>query len=113
MHEAQLARRLLDAVLERAKAARAARILTVSAWLSDPEGLSPESLVLHFASHARGTPADGARLDVTISRISALCRDCATVFETADHVPVCPGCGSLECTWETPPGLGIAEMEVV
>ena len=113
MHESQLARQVLDAVLARADAEKATRILVVRAWLADPEGLSPESLRFHFAAHARGTLAEGARLGISITRIAARCRACGEVFETEEHVPVCPTCDATACDWTRPPGLGIDDMDVV
>ena len=113
MHESQLAQHLLEAVLARAETEKALRILSIKAWLSDPEGLSPESLAFQFTAHARGTLAEGARLHLSISRLSALCRVCDTFFEAEGHVPQCPECGSLDCPWSTLPEIGIDEMEIV
>lgn len=112
MHESQLARQVLDAVLARADAARARRVLAVRGWLADPEGLSPESLAFHFAAHARGTAAEGADLGLAITRIAARCQACGAAFETDDHVPVCTACGSTACAWLAAPGLGIEEIDV-
>lgn len=112
MHESQLARHVLALVLARADAERAGRVLAVRAHLADPERLGAESLAFHFAAHARGTPAEGARLVVSITRIPARCEACDAVFETNEHVPVCPTCGSLDCAWTTEPGLRIDEMDV-
>ena len=112
MHEAQLARQVLDAVLAHAHAARATRVLAVRGRLADPEGLSADSLAFHFAAHARGTAAEGALLGIAISRVAARCAGCGRAFETDDHVPVCPACASTDCAWETTPGLAIEELDV-
>jgi len=97
MHEAQLARQVLDAVLARAREAQASRVLAVRGWLADPEGLGPDSLAFHFAAHARGPAA---------------CDTCQAVFASDDHVPVCPACGGLACRWLAAPGLAIEELDL-
>jgi len=112
MHEAQLARQVLDAVLARAREAQASRVLAVRGWLADPEGLGPDSLAFHFAAHARGTAAEGATLAFAIRRIPAACDTCQAVFASDDHVPVCPACGGLACRWLAAPGLAIEELDL-
>lgn len=110
MHETRLAREVLDAVLARAGNHR---VVAVRARLADPERLAPESLAFHFAAHARGTAAEGARLEVELTRIGARCNACYGSFETDEHVPVCPRCSSFDCQWLAPAGLHIDAMDVL
>jgi hydrogenase nickel incorporation protein HypA/HybF len=76
VHEASLARQILAAVLERAAREQAVRIRAVRGWVAETEPLSLESLTFQFAAHARGTPADGAHLDLQLVRVEAHCRTC-------------------------------------
>ena len=64
MHEAGIADRILEVVLARAAEAGALRIGVVEIEAGDDCGVAAEALAFHFAEHARGTLADGARLVV-------------------------------------------------
>ena len=64
MHEAGIADRILEAVLARAVEAHARRITVVEIEAGEACGVSRESLAFHWTEHARGTIADGARLQV-------------------------------------------------
>jgi hydrogenase nickel incorporation protein HypA/HybF len=112
MHEASLARRLLAAVLERAAAAGAARVRTVTGWVAEVEALSPESLAFHFAAHAPGTAAEGARLELRLIRVEARCRGCGRTYAPDHHLMVCPGCGSTEGELLGRTGVGLDALEV-
>lgn len=112
MHEAALARQILTATLERASAARADRIRVVRGWVAESEALSPESLEFHFAAHARGTAAEGARLDLRLTRVDALCGGCGESFVPEHHALVCPTCGSPNVTLLGRTGLGIDTLDV-
>jgi hydrogenase nickel incorporation protein HypA/HybF len=111
MHESSLARQILAAVLARATAAGASRIRVVCGSLADSEALSAESLALHFAAHARGTPAEGARLELRLVHIAARCRGCGATYSPAHHVLLCPACGSTDATLLGESGLRIESME--
>jgi hypothetical protein len=62
VHEAGIADRILDVVMERALAAGAPRITAI--WLEAGvlAGVSEDSLRFHWEQHAAGTPAEGAIL---------------------------------------------------
>ena len=75
MHESQLARRVLDVVLARAREAGAVRVRTVRGRLGELEALSAAALAFHFRALARGTVAEDAELDASpASRRGALPR---------------------------------------
>jgi len=112
MHEAALARQLLAAVLERAAAAGVARVRVARGWIAETETLSAESLAFHFARHAHGTAADGARLELRLLHVEARCRACAVVYRPEHHVLLCPECGSADGELLGRTGLGLDELEV-
>jgi Zn finger protein HypA/HybF involved in hydrogenase expression len=64
MHEAGIADRMLDAVLDRVAEAGAMRVDAVVLEMGDECGVAIEALEFHWQEHARGTAADGARLVV-------------------------------------------------
>lgn len=112
MHESALARQIVTAVLEHAQRAGAARVTVVRGWVSETEALSEESLGLHFTAHARGTAADGARLELRLARVEARCRTCARVFTPDHHVVLCPSCGGVDAELLGRVGLGVDAIEV-
>jgi hydrogenase nickel incorporation protein HypA/HybF len=112
MHESSIARQLLSAALERANAEGAARIVTVRGWIADCEELSRESLALHFAAHARGSPAEGAALDIRLTRVSARCGRCGEEYPPPHHLTLCPKCGSTDAALLGQTGLGIDSIEI-
>jgi hydrogenase nickel incorporation protein HypA/HybF len=113
VHESSLARRLLDVVLAHAGSSPACRIRTVRGWIAETEALSPESLALHFAAHAHGTPAEGARLELRLERVEARCARCARIWAPDHHVLLCPACGATDGELLGPTGVAIESLEVV
>lgn len=112
MHESSLARRILKTVLDRAEEAGVSRVRAVHGWIAETEALSPESLAFHFEAHARGTAAQGARLDLRLEHVPARCRACNTQYSPEHHVLLCPECGSADGEVLGRTGLGIESIEV-
>lgn len=112
MHESTLARQILDVVLERARGEAAQRVRTVRGWIAETEALSPQSLDFHFSAHAKGTPAEGARLELRLIHVEARCRSCGTKYAPEHHVLLCPSCGSTDGEELGKTGLGIEALEV-
>lgn len=100
------------AVLDRARADGASRVRVVTGWVAETETLSAESLAFHFAAHARGTPADGARLELRLIHVGARCASCQRTYAPEHHVLLCPSCGSGEGELLGPTGLGVDSIEV-
>jgi hydrogenase nickel incorporation protein HypA/HybF len=109
MHESALARDLLAAVLARAGSAR---VRVVHGWLADTEALSHDSLAFHFAAHARGTAAEGARLALELVHVEARCTSCGRIYLPEHHLILCPACGSGEGDLLGETGLGLRTLEV-
>ncbi len=84
----------------------------VRGWIAETESLSPESLSLHFAAHARGTKAEGAQLLLELIRVEARCRACGRTYAPEHHVLLCPGCGSTEGEALRQTGLAVTSIEV-
>jgi hydrogenase nickel incorporation protein HypA/HybF len=109
MHEASIARRLLDIVLA---TAGSARVFEVRGWVAETEALSRDSLAFQFAAHARGTAAEDARLDLRIVRVDARCRACGGRYAPDHHVLLCPSCGAMDGELLGETGVGIDSIEV-
>ena len=110
MHESALARRVLDVVLA---TAGTAPVRVVRGWVAESEALSPESLAFHFAAHACGTCAEGARLELRLVHLEARCRRCGRTWAPEHHLLLCPACGAADGELLGPTGLGIDALEVV
>ena len=113
MHEAALARQILRTALERARSARANRIVRISGWIAETERLSVDSLRLHFQAAGAGSPAAGAALDFLVVTIEARCRRCGASFTPDHHLVLCPRCGSADdADLSHPTGFAIDRLEV-
>ena len=67
MHETGIVRDLVGRLEEAARAEGAVRITRVEVRLGALSGFSPEHFREHFEDESRGTLAEGAALDVTVS----------------------------------------------
>ncbi|MGD0675831.1 MAG: hydrogenase maturation nickel metallochaperone HypA [Polyangiaceae bacterium] len=112
MHESQLARAILREVLARAAQVDAARVLAVRGRLAETEAVSRDSLVLSFTAMAIGTPAEGARLELSIEHVVARCRACRAEYKPEQHVIVCPRCGDFGADLLGSTGLVIEAIDV-
>ena len=112
MHESTLARQVLDTVLQHAVFHGASRVRLVRGWVAETESLSPESLSEHFATHARGTRAEGARLHLNLIHVEARCRTCGRTYAPENHLLLCPVCGSSDGEQLGQTGLAITAIEV-
>lgn len=110
MHESSLAREVLAIVL--AKAEGSHRVRAVHGRLVETESLSRVALEFHFGTLARGTMAEGARLEITLVHARARCRACGETWLPEHHVMLCPRCASTECDELDPTGLWIERIEV-
>jgi hydrogenase nickel incorporation protein HypA/HybF len=112
MHESSLAKAILREVLQRADEERAERVVAVRGWVAETEAISRESLLLSFAAMARGTKAEGATVDLTVTHVEARCKGCGAVYRPDHHVLICPACGATEGELLARVGLGIDAIEV-
>lgn len=67
MHEASLMRALMTKILALAAAEGAERVTAVAVRLGALSHMSPAHFAEHYREAAAGTPAEGARLDITTS----------------------------------------------
>jgi hydrogenase nickel incorporation protein HypA/HybF len=109
VHETALAKRILDAVIARAEGRR---VLRVRGTVAEDEALSHESLAFHFAAHARGTPVEGASLELELRHLAARCAACDASFLPEHHLRRCPRCGSFETVLEGEPGVFVESIDV-
>jgi len=110
MHEASLARGILSAVLD--LVGPGDRIRVIRGWLAETEALDPLSIRMHFLGMARGTAAEGAKLELMLTHVAARCLDCAKEYLPEHHLTLCPDCGSTDANLVGEVGLGIEDIDV-
>ncbi|MGB9587798.1 MAG: hydrogenase maturation nickel metallochaperone HypA [Armatimonadota bacterium] len=81
MHELAAVQNILQIVLEEAAKARAKRIARVVLKVGKWSTFIPSAIMSYFTILAKGTPAEGAHLDVDVIPISYRCQECDCVYE--------------------------------
>lgn len=109
MHESSLAHRLVELCLQQSGGRR---VHALRGTVEETEQLSHEALALHFAAHARGTVAEGARLELALIHVHAHCRTCGEDYLPSHHLLLCPRCGSTDGEQLGETGLRVDNIEV-
>ena len=101
MHEASAAEalvKMVSGVLEERRAAResgpCARVTKISLVVGEATGYMRESLEFYVAASAKGSPAEGAVLDITYVKPLLRCPSCGLEFERRRFTFECPDCGT-------------------
>jgi len=93
MHSSAMAQDILEAVLIEARKKRARHVKSISVKVGDGHFAESGSLQSCLEATAKGTIAEGARIEVKLRGITAMCRECAYVFKVENQLPICPQCG--------------------
>jgi hydrogenase nickel incorporation protein HypA/HybF len=96
MHELSVAAAMVDTV---ERHARGRRVSTVTLRIGHLRQVMPDSLSFYFEHVARGTVAEGARLEIIEVPAEMRCSDCAQTWSpegAAFRCPRCDGTGSVE-----------------
>lgn len=112
MHESALARNLLSLIIDRAESEGARRVLNVYGSIAETERVSAEALSFHFAAHARGSIAEGARLLLSVRTVQARCKSCGTTYVPEHHVTLCPHCSGTQAELLGETGTFIDSIDV-
>lgn len=109
MHELSITRNVVAICSERANGARVQSVTLVIGRLS---GVMSDAVRFCFDICARGTPVEGARLEIIETPGRARCRVCGGEVELPMLVGRC-GCGSSDLQLLSGDELKVREMEVV
>jgi hydrogenase nickel incorporation protein HypA/HybF len=98
MHEASAAEALVKIVSREARErglaeARDYRVSRIGLVVGEATGYMRESLEFYVAASARGTPAEGAALDISYVKPRLRCPSCGLEFERRRFTFECPSCG--------------------
>jgi len=95
MHEASLARRLVE-IVDDVAGGRPGRIETLHVRVGAFQSVVPDALRFAFEALRTGTRADGAELALTIEPLTVRCEACGIQPVAPDvFVPFCPRCGAV------------------
>ncbi len=112
MHELALAESVLAIVRKQATVHRFDRVTAVRLEIGALSCVAADAVEFCFAAVARGTLADGARLEVDRPPGEAWCLDCGELVAlTERHLP-CPQCGRHRLHIVRGEELRVKELEV-
>jgi len=108
MHELALTQSVVDAISDRIPDRRVARVcLEVGRLIA----VVPSAMRFCFDACAKGTPLEGAVLEIHEIPARARCRSCARESELEGPIPLC-SCGSADVELMSGNELRIKEVEV-
>lgn len=86
---------IVDIAVTRLKEAGGTRVTMVQAVIGELSGAAADSVQFCYDACARGTPAEGSRLDIIRTLAVAVCGECGARFKPSDPLAVCPQCGAF------------------
>ncbi|MEW6442947.1 MAG: hydrogenase maturation nickel metallochaperone HypA [bacterium] len=92
MHELGIAQSIVDIVLRTVMQNGGGKIATVRIQAGEMRSIIADQLTFCFAFAAKDTPVEGARLEVEVLPIEALCEDCRQEFRVRGFRFQCPEC---------------------
>lgn len=95
MHEMSIALNIVDLAVATARQNQARKINAVVLELGALSGVVREALEFCFSSACKGTPAEGAALQIEPIPAIAICEQCAKEFNADQIVSACPACQSM------------------
>ncbi|HIC92653.1 MAG TPA: hydrogenase maturation nickel metallochaperone HypA [Anaerolineae bacterium] len=93
MHELAITRNILDIALNEAEKHGAKRITAIHLKVGALTSVVPECVEFYLEVLAKGTIAEGVRLETTIVPLTAHCHKCDLTFPVEDNCFLCPRCG--------------------
>ncbi|MBE9129580.1 MULTISPECIES: hydrogenase maturation nickel metallochaperone HypA [unclassified Coleofasciculus] len=108
MHELGITQTIVDTVTQHAKGAKVQR---VSLEIGKLAAIMPDAVHFCFDVCTRGTPLEGATLDIIEIPGLARCRQCGAEVHLDEPFGICD-CGSVELDVISGQELKIKEMEV-
>jgi hydrogenase nickel incorporation protein HypA/HybF len=112
MHEMSLTESLVQ-LIESERAKRGfARVHAVRLAIGALGHVEPDAMLFCFDAVARGTIAEGARLDIRMVPGEAWCLDCGKTVRVSERGARCPECGQGRLQVTGGDDLRLTELEV-
>ncbi len=96
MHELAITQSILDISLKAAQAHSARRIRAIRLTIGPFSGIVPECVQMYLDVLAKGTIAEGAKIEAVTVPLRVQCRACGQVSEIDRRHIACPACGSVD-----------------
>jgi len=93
MHEVSVAESLVELIADEARKEGFRRVRRVHVRLGALGHVEPAALLFCFDVVAKGTAADGARLELEIVPGTGWCEACGRSVAIEQHYALCPACG--------------------
>lgn len=94
MHELSIVEGILGVVIPRAQEHDVERITLIKLKIGEMSGIVPSCVHEYFKVAARGTIAEGARIDIESIPVTMECRNCGHKGTIKRGMYTCPSCGS-------------------
>ena len=112
MHEMSLAEGVLQIVEDSARREGFGAVRAVRLEIGELAGVEVDALRFCFDVVARGTLADGARLDIERTPGGAWCMHCAKTVPVAARLDPCPECGTHQLQVCAGTEMRVKDLEV-
>lgn len=106
-----ITRCVLTAVKSAMKKNGLTRLERVRVRVGELTAVEPESLRFCFDASIKGTPMEGASLDIEEVPLTGRCRSCSAEFRIESFKSSCPGCGAVSIDRLTGSELDIVSIE--
>ncbi|HEY6449886.1 MAG TPA: hydrogenase maturation nickel metallochaperone HypA [Candidatus Cybelea sp.] len=96
MHEASVARAIVDEIVDRASDELIERVFRVRLKIGALTGVFPDALTFVWDAATEGTLAEGSILEIERIPLEIFCKRCVRsrqVEQTHPPLPICPVCG--------------------
>lgn len=112
MHELAIARGIVELVADHARRDAFDRVRSVHLSIGALAHVDPRALEFAFDAVARGTAAEGARLDIERPPAQAWCTDCNSNVTIAAHGDPCPRCAGARWLLRGGDEMRVIDLEV-
>jgi hydrogenase nickel incorporation protein HypA/HybF len=112
MHEVSLIESVVALVEDERRKQDFSRVRMIRLHVGALGHAEPDALRFCFDAVARGTVADGARLEIETIAGQGWCSDCRRTVRLEERFAACPVCGNARVRMTAGGELRLAEMEV-
>lgn len=112
MHEMALTEGIVDIVQEEARRRGFGKVKTVRVEIGAISHVDPRALAFCFDAVARGTAAEGARLDIVNTPGEGWCFDCEKTTALTERFGACAFCGGRRVQMTAGDEMRVKELEV-
>ena len=112
MHELAIAEGIIGIVKSEAQRNKFSRVIEIKLMVGEFSGIVPEYILELFPTAAKGTPAEGASVDISVLPAEFQCRACSYEGPVDRKKACCPLCGSEDLKMTVGRELYVDSMKV-